>query len=159
MAWCQQGDKPFQCWNIVKWTLRNKLQWNFNQNFSIFIQENAFESVICEMAAILSRPQCVTDRCCVLRNAKQTNIPVVLVNQELILTLHYRSIRKPLTVAIIQLARGHRLLPWPVAWPSLFSNDQRACKPNQVHCIRIRHVKSSQRGGSTQNLHVCEATI
>ena len=33
--------------------------------------------------------------------------------------------RKPptLNVAIIQLARGHRLLPGPVAWPSLLSND------------------------------------
>ena len=29
-------------------------------NFSeIFIHENAFENVVCEMAAILSRPQCV----------------------------------------------------------------------------------------------------
>ena len=32
-----------------------KLQWNLNQNSSIFIQENAFENVICKMAAILSR--------------------------------------------------------------------------------------------------------
>ena len=48
-----------QCWDIVKWTLRNKLQWNFNQNSNIFIQENAFESVSWEMAAILSWSQCV----------------------------------------------------------------------------------------------------
>ena len=34
-----------QCWNIVNWTLRNKLQRNFNQNLYIFIQENAFENV------------------------------------------------------------------------------------------------------------------
>ena len=50
-----------QCWNFVYWTLRNKLQWNFNWNSNIFIQENAFESVVWEMAAILSRPQCVKD--------------------------------------------------------------------------------------------------
>ena len=37
----------------------NKLQWNFNLNSDIFFQENALESVVCEMAAILSRPQCV----------------------------------------------------------------------------------------------------
>ena len=30
-----------------------------NRNSYIFIQENAFETVICEMAAILCRPQCV----------------------------------------------------------------------------------------------------
>ena len=39
--------------------IKNKLQWNFNWNSNIFIQENAFEKVVCEMAAILSRPQCV----------------------------------------------------------------------------------------------------
>ena len=48
-----------QCWNIVNWSLRNKLQWNFNRNSYISIQENAFESVVCEMVAILSWPQCV----------------------------------------------------------------------------------------------------
>ena len=40
---------------------RNKLQWNFNRNSNIFIQENAFESVVCETAAILSRPQWVNE--------------------------------------------------------------------------------------------------
>ena len=30
-----------------------------NRNSNIFIQENAFESVVCKTAAILSRPQCV----------------------------------------------------------------------------------------------------
>ena len=48
-----------QCWNIVNWTLRNKLQWNPNRNLYIFVQENALENVVWEMAAILSRPQCV----------------------------------------------------------------------------------------------------
>ena len=37
----------------------NKLQWNFNRNSNIFIQENALQNVVCEMASILSRPQCV----------------------------------------------------------------------------------------------------
>ena len=33
--------------------------WNFNRYSSIFIQENAFENGVCEMASISSRPQCV----------------------------------------------------------------------------------------------------
>ena len=37
----------------------NKLQWHFNPNSDIFFQENALESVVCEMASILSRPQSV----------------------------------------------------------------------------------------------------
>ena len=40
------------CWNIVDWTLGNKVQWNFNPNSKIFIQENAFENVICEIVSI-----------------------------------------------------------------------------------------------------------
>ena len=39
--------------------IRNKLQWNCNRNSNIFIQDNAFENIVCEMAAILSRPHCV----------------------------------------------------------------------------------------------------
>ena len=62
MACCLAGAKPLsECWNIVNWTLGNKLQWNFNQNLNIFIQENAFENVIWKMAAIWSRPQCVNE--------------------------------------------------------------------------------------------------
>ena len=45
---------------ILNAELRNKLQWNFDQYSNIFIQENVFENVVCEMASILSRPQCVT---------------------------------------------------------------------------------------------------
>ena len=41
-----------QCWNIINWNLRNKLQWNFNRNSYNFIHENAFENVVWKMAAI-----------------------------------------------------------------------------------------------------------
>ena len=44
-----------QCSLIVHRTLRNKLQWNLNRNSKIFIEENAFESIVCEMVAILFR--------------------------------------------------------------------------------------------------------
>ena len=43
------------CW----WDPWEQNQRNFNSNWNIFIQENAFENIICEMASILSRPQCV----------------------------------------------------------------------------------------------------
>ena len=39
--------------------LGTNFQWNFNQNSNIFIKENVFASVICEMASILFRPQSV----------------------------------------------------------------------------------------------------
>ena len=50
-----------QCWSIVNWTLRNKLQWNLNWNSYIFIQETASENAVCKIAAILSWPQYVQE--------------------------------------------------------------------------------------------------
>ena len=45
-----------QCWNIINWTHRNKLQLYFKPNSNIFVQEIAFENVVYKMAFILSRP-------------------------------------------------------------------------------------------------------
>ena len=49
-----------QCWVIVILILRNKLQWNFNQNTELFIHQYASENTVREMAAILSRGRCVS---------------------------------------------------------------------------------------------------
>ena len=46
-------------WTNAGMLLRNKLHWNFNRNSNIFIQENALEDVVYEMASNLSWPQCV----------------------------------------------------------------------------------------------------
>ena len=59
VAWSAPSHYLNQCWSIVNRTLRNKHQWNFNRNSSTFIQENALENVVCEMAATLFQPQCV----------------------------------------------------------------------------------------------------
>ena len=57
--WLDASSTPSQdlnqCCVIVDWTLRNKLQWTFNQNTKLFIHENAAQNIVCEMAAILSR--------------------------------------------------------------------------------------------------------
>ena len=42
-----------ECWIVVNWKLKNKLKWNIERNFYIFIQENAFQNVVCKMAATL----------------------------------------------------------------------------------------------------------
>ena len=59
VAWPAPSHYLNQCSIIVNWTLANISQWKFNQNTAIFIEENAREKVVCEMASILSRPQCV----------------------------------------------------------------------------------------------------
>ena len=56
-AWSAPSHYLNQCWNIVNWALRNKLQWKFNGNS--YIQENASQNIVPEMVTILSRPQCV----------------------------------------------------------------------------------------------------
>ena len=62
---CLVGAKPLFGTNaeiVVNWNLKNKLQWNFNRNSYIFIQENTFETVVCGIAAMLSRPHCVKNK-------------------------------------------------------------------------------------------------
>ena len=63
----------YQCWNIVDWTLGTKLQWNFNRNQYVFIQENAFDNVICKMLSISSRPPSVNASVCWLIMAVSGN--------------------------------------------------------------------------------------
>ena len=52
VAWSAPSHYLNQCWNIVNSTLRNKLQWNLNRKSNIFIEENTFENVVCEMVSI-----------------------------------------------------------------------------------------------------------
>ena len=49
----------YQCWIVVNWTIGNKFKWNPNRKLHIFVQKNAFENVVMELAAILPRPRCV----------------------------------------------------------------------------------------------------
>ena len=46
-------SKPMQ--GSCQLDLRIKLQWNFNQNTKLFIHKNAFENIVCQMAAISFR--------------------------------------------------------------------------------------------------------
>ena len=55
VAYSVPGHYLNQCWVIVNWTIRNKIQWNFNQNIKYVIHENVSENIICEMGPILSR--------------------------------------------------------------------------------------------------------
>ena len=59
VAWSVRSYYLNQCWCIVNWTLRNKLQWNRSRNLYTFIQENAFGNVVCELSTILYRLQCL----------------------------------------------------------------------------------------------------
>ena len=59
VAWSAPSHYLNQCWNIANWTIKDYIQWNRNQSSYIFTSENAFENVVYETAAILSRPQCV----------------------------------------------------------------------------------------------------
>ena len=58
-TWTAPSHYLNQCWNIVNWTLRNKLQWNYSLNSNIFFQKNALENVVCIIVSISSRPQWV----------------------------------------------------------------------------------------------------
>ena len=48
-----------QWWNTINSNLGNKVKGNLKQNWYVFIHEYAFENIVCELAGILSRSQCV----------------------------------------------------------------------------------------------------
>ena len=52
-----------QWWYIVNLVLRSTFQCNIIWNLKVLIQENVFETVLYEMVAIFSRPQCVKCVC------------------------------------------------------------------------------------------------
>ena len=52
------GNYLNQCRYIVNWTLGKKIQWNRTWHVYVFIHENAFETVVRKMAAILSQSPC-----------------------------------------------------------------------------------------------------
>ena len=58
LSWSVPSHFLNHCWNIVNWTLANKIQRNLNRNLHIFTQENVIQNVFRKFAAILSR-QCV----------------------------------------------------------------------------------------------------
>ena len=49
------NNYPSQGWLFVNWTVGYKFQWNLHQNTMFFNEENAFQNVVCNMLAILSR--------------------------------------------------------------------------------------------------------
>ena len=54
MAYPIVGAKPLSepMLEFVDWTVMNMFQWHLNRNAYIFIQENAFQNVVCKMAAV-----------------------------------------------------------------------------------------------------------
>ena len=117
-----------QCWFIVNWTLTNKLQWNFNRNSSIFIQENGIENVVWKMVAILSCPQCVNPS-----GASPISIrdPNFMINM-----LTYATNRLSNNYKIDMFSSKFHMLSWfliTFCWPDdIIQNGQkRTCKISQ----------------------------
>ena len=51
------GSNRNQCWSVANLAHGNKLY--FNPSFDCFTEGNAYENIVCEMAAILSQAQYV----------------------------------------------------------------------------------------------------
>ena len=77
------------------WTNLNKLQWNLKWNSYIFIQENALGNVVCEMAAILSWPQCVNTTTSLVAKVEWNNM--ISINWFMtydIIRIDYQNLKK-----------------------------------------------------------------
>ena len=56
---CRNSCTLFNIWLTMQWTLNKTFIQSFIWISQVFIQENAFQNVICTMAAILFRPHCM----------------------------------------------------------------------------------------------------
>ena len=54
VAWSAPSQYLNQCWNIVNWTLRNKLQWNLDRNSNI-----TFKKMHLKVSSAKRRPFCL----------------------------------------------------------------------------------------------------
>ena len=88
------------CWNIVNCAFRNKLQWNFNQNLNIFIQENALK-----MSSAKWRPFCL--------GLNVLMCYVVLVGFRVILLLTYLML---VSVPAVYLVKCDWTMPNSTPW-------------------------------------------
>ena len=106
------GAKPFSkhCCVIVNWTFRNTIQWKFNQNAKLFIHENAFENVVCEMATILSRGG-------VKHHPHITRRRVVLL-----LSCYYCSV-----IYLISISDSTQKVSQLRSWPTSYTRHQHIC--------------------------------
>ena len=122
-----------QCWNIVNWAPRKKLQLNFNGNSYIFIQQNPFQNVIWK-----SRPFCLGLN--VLNNADNVghDNAIIVFSPLVVLTLYaawhitpvvipYWSGSDPLYAAINNVLRSDgahwqtraEVLDWDEGWVTM----------------------------------------
>ena len=126
VAWPAPSHYLNQCWNIVNWTLGNKVQWKCDRNSYIFIQENALENVVWEMASILSRPQCLKVMAWLLFSTK-LNTAYCLGSSEAVLYKIYRIMHGLPWITIL----GHE-------WSDLsiiFTSDEVMSEKSSAHRI------------------------
>ena len=99
-----------QWWNIVNLTHINKLQWNFNRNSYIFIQENAAENVVWKISTIVSQPHCVKSQ----SGISNSHIPMFSCRQD-----------------------NLTHLPW-TKWPPFPDDISKCIFMNEKFCVLIR---------------------
>ena len=128
-----------QCWNIVNWTLGNKLRWNLNQNLNIMIQENAFENIIWKMAAILSWPQCVNHKSCDQEHiflCSNTDIFIQATVFQNVICKCYLFCPRAKEWTLLVLKLGYSRITWTTTGTtSVFSNAY--CQTSTISCTLV----------------------
>ena len=124
------GAKPLylnQCWIIFDWNLRNKFQWNFNQDTKLFLHKIVSENVFCKMAAILSRGTNLSTQ----HDAPQYFQPMALQRSfETELPLGKRYHHYGWAISQLMLGLSSLIIPWIIPLVKLLS-----CKCNRTPLI------------------------
>ena len=140
VASCLFGTKPLPVPILTYCYLDPyKLHWSLNQNSTIFIQEYVLENIVCKMAAIVFKPQCVKNF--TLRNHWKIFITVTSMKHVALVAITETTLLVPCQVVkFLQLIWRSGTCRWNLRVPDL----QMSC--NDL-TWKIRHQASSPSHG------------
>ena len=75
---------------MLRWSLRHRLKWHFDQNTTFSIHENLSEYIVCEMAAILSRGRWVNHH---FADPMQSSNPTIYKRHIWLDLLHFKPVK------------------------------------------------------------------
>ena len=128
----------------------NKLQWTFNRNSNIFIQENALENVVCEMASILSRPQCVKDNVYVTWYLR-CEVAVITIWYYWVLRLRYRHAHY--NDALVSTVTS-QITIITIVYSSVYSGADQIKHQRSAPLAFLRGITRWQRASNAENVSI-----
>ena len=120
-----------QCCPIVKWTLKNKLRWNFNQNTIKFNPKDAFENVVCKMSSILFMSDCLN--CSICSQQKLYLVSADRISIQVLFNLHNFILLRVKVIQEFKISLEIKWHQWTWSALTLINKSYRTLYNSQNH--------------------------